>query len=472
MLVGVDEEQPPYFVVPSPQQAVVMRNKSRTMRGVAALVSGAALLASAVLLAISMGAATWRYNSKTDAGAEVSSEVVQLQAYGQAGYGAYGAGYGAGYGAQPAFGAQAGYGTQGYGAAGQDYAAAYQQVASQAATGYGYQQGQGYGAQAADPYAAYANAYAAAPQPYQGPLEFNGGAGPATVAGTKVVQAGAENVGAGQEWTHEARSEPPPSYATENPPMTVMLYRVQSDKDYPMRNVNLADLPGVLWYLHNEIVGFPDKEYQIRHFSITRIIRYKATIWNPKSFWDAQNRKWAPFVAYNAGKCEGDNCDRYYDWGAVVGCQVADPSVANYKSFKGENPVWVSLPGPCPTHEYGAKSEQCISESPGGDCGLNQLVTGARDCSFSLEEYGEVRLDQLLPLAWDGQSIDFDSFTAMGAQEYDKATDAGTYNSFWDGVHDAGACQQRMLAVAAKFNELYPELMNEVDGMEDIKCDG
>merc|ERR1712161_120540 len=54
---------------------------------------------------------------------------------------------------------------------------------------------------------------------------------------------------------------------------TMYMYRAQSDSEYPMENVNMADLPGVLWYLHHEVVTMCPRKNDI-----TRILRMKVTL--------------------------------------------------------------------------------------------------------------------------------------------------------------------------------------------------
>lgn len=289
-----------------------------------------------------------------------------------------------------------------------------------------------------------------------GPREFSAQGGPQAIAGTKVVSGGADDLGTESSYTHVPAPVPPASYAAENPPVSMIMYRAQSDQDYPMRNVNTGDLAGVMWYLHNEIIGFPDPNYRIRHFNITRIIRFKATFQNPPAFFRNFRTKFGPYVAYNAGKCGGPGCDTYPQYGAVVGCQMAAQQVANYASPSGELPVWYSLPGPCPEHEYAAKDPACIRRSPGGDCGRGNPVTGAKDCSYYLQWYGEVRLDDFLPLSYYGRKETLQDFMEVGGREYEKETDKGYYTDFWDGIHDRARNQERVEAVLRRFAEKYP----------------
>uniref|UniRef100_A0A7S1LLS9 Uncharacterized protein n=1 Tax=Alexandrium catenella TaxID=2925 RepID=A0A7S1LLS9_ALECA len=318
--------------------------------------------------------------------------------------------------------------------------------------------------------------------PYTGPLEFTGEGGPPMVAGTKLISAGADDAAA--QFPHAPVPAPPEDYAEQNPPFTIYMYRAQSDTDYPMRNVNTADLAGVLWYLHNEIVAFPDPDYRIRHFNITRIIRFKVTIQNPPEFFERHAKKFGAFVAFGAGKCTVPHCDSLWStYGPVVGCQAADHKVANYHALwqtqpsgtgcsgDCDSPIWYSLPGPCPRHEYGAKSAECVWDFPGGDCGKGNEITGARDCTYLAEWYGEVRLDELLNFTFsDGVPATFADFLSAGGKEYDKATDKGVYTDFWDGVHDKDAGRQRVEAVRYLFQRKYPRYPTEMQETE-VLCD-
>jgi len=338
-----------------------------------------------------------------------------------------------------------------------------------------------YGTAATDAYGVYV---APTPAPYRGPTEFSGKGGPPMVAGTKLISAGADDETDNDEYSHPPAPSPPPDYAVENPPITMYMYRAQSDENYPMRNVNTGDLAGVLWYLHNEIVAFPDMDWKIRHFNITRIIRFKVTVQNPPEFYERHHRKFAAFVAFGAGKCSVPNCDSIWKkYGAVVGCQAADTKVANYRSMwqtqtseshctDGCNaPLWFSLPGPCPSHEYGAKTSDCIWYNPGGDCGKDKEVNGARDCTYYAQWYGEIRLDELLNFTrGDGRRGTFYDFTTSGGREYDKNTDMGVYTNFWDNIHSEKANRQRIDTVRWLFSKKYPKYPTELQET-DIKCD-
>merc|ERR1719210_1076031 len=80
--------------------------------------------------------------------------------------------------------------------------------------------------------------------------------------------------------------------------MTFYMYRAQSDRDYPFENVNAADLPGVMWYLHNEVVGATPRKY-----NVTRILRYKVTTMPTRELYRRTHTQFAAFVAFDDGKC-------------------------------------------------------------------------------------------------------------------------------------------------------------------------
>merc|ERR1712008_606850 len=81
---------------------------------------------------------------------------------------------------------------------------------------------------------------------------------------------------------------PPDTVGPKPKERVIYMYRAQSDADYPLENVNAADLLGVLWYLHNEIVPYCPRKYDI-----TRILRLKVTLRNPMM----------PYVAFDFGQC-------------------------------------------------------------------------------------------------------------------------------------------------------------------------
>merc|ERR1712194_671864 len=96
---------------------------------------------------------------------------------------------------------------------------------------------------------------------------------------------------------------------------TFYMYRAQSEAEYPMENVNTGDLPGVLWYLHNEIVTMCPRKY-----GVIRIKRLRITVQNDL----ALTSPWfySPYVAFDRGKCTVPGCTSIWKQkGFAVGCQ-------------------------------------------------------------------------------------------------------------------------------------------------------
>eukprot|EP00406_Dinophysis_acuminata_P066457 CAMPEP_0179269114 /NCGR_PEP_ID=MMETSP0797-20121207/30793_1 /TAXON_ID=47934 /ORGANISM="Dinophysis acuminata, Strain DAEP01" /LENGTH=425 /DNA_ID=CAMNT_0020977425 /DNA_START=28 /DNA_END=1302 /DNA_ORIENTATION=+ len=232
--------------------------------------------------------------------------------------------------------------------------------------------------------------------------------------------------------------------------MTFYVYRAQSDAVYPPANVNTADLGGVLWYLHNEIVSSTPRKYDV-----TRILRFKITVKNTWALYKETHSQFGPFVAFDAGRCTVPACDQLWNkYGFVVGCQYLDPVVASYTRQVPCVPpschagFWYSLPGPCPSADLMTKSEACVQALPGGSC---SHVTGVRDCTYAVEGAGEVDLNEF-------SFIDnYTEFIEAGRVEYNPATDTGVGFTFWDGKHDQSRCQWRMDRLQRHFVEKYPE---------------
>jgi len=250
------------------------------------------------------------------------------------------------------------------------------------------------------------------------------------------------------------------------------MYRAQSLSDYPLENVNAADLAGVMWYLHNEIVPSfaPHRKY-----NITRIKRFRITMKTTWEFYNVHRRQFAGFVAFDGGRCTVPDSHRLWDrFGFVVGCQHQDMTVAAYQSSSrtsvGEckypncyGAVWYSLPGPCPDMGFEGKSPQCLAQMPGGLC-RGGAVTGARDCTYRVEDAGEISLDELAGIE------DRKEFFFAGKHEYVGKLDAGVGCTFWNGKHDAHLCSVRMERVKALFKSKYPGLPG-CDELEEPPCD-
>lgn len=262
-------------------------------------------------------------------------------------------------------------------------------------------------------------------------------------------------------------------------PQTFYMYRAQSDANYAAENVNMADLPGLMWYLHNEVVtGVP------RHYDITRILRFRATVLNTPLFLSEwRPHMLAPFAAFDYGQCTAFDCVSFLaHYGAVVGCQPQNPLLSAYKPLSGSVPfcdaqpsasvpsfcntgTWYSVPGPCPEKRVADKDGSCKAATPGGAC-PSSAVTGARDCTFHMEPAGEVRLDELVGLhnysQWAFSLTQDRGVLPSGNVEYVRDTDSGVGTCFWDGLHDPQKCKRRMQAVLKLFEARYPELPTDL----------
>merc|ERR1711920_1052422 len=124
----------------------------------------------------------------------------------------------------------------------------------------------------------------------------------------------------------------------------------------------MADLAGVMWYLHREVVGSTPRKFKIK-----RIMRYSVTMKVTQDYYDKWPKQFGPFVAYDSGSATGHQ-DMWNNYGYVVGCQLLDTSLYNYappqsvqpschpqSSHMCHSPKWYSLPGPCPELRYKEK---------------------------------------------------------------------------------------------------------------------
>lgn len=256
---------------------------------------------------------------------------------------------------------------------------------------------------------------------------------------------------------HVRRRKPPPiPKAPPVPPaapaeLTFYMYRAQSDADYPLQNVNAANLPGVMWYLHNEIVVTTPRKY-----GVTRVLRFKITMKNTQELFNATRLSFGPFVAFDSAQCTVPGCsDIWRNYGYVVGCQKLDPALHRYMSPSTHRAgAWYSLPGPCPSEKYDSKSQQCSTLMPGGSC---EHVTGHRNCTYHTESAGEVSLDELVGID------NYAQFFRDGGQEYDITSDKGKGLNFWDNKHDRVQCDRRAKRLQEIFATKYPDLPATLD---------
>uniref|UniRef100_A0A7S2HK26 Uncharacterized protein n=1 Tax=Zooxanthella nutricula TaxID=1333877 RepID=A0A7S2HK26_9DINO len=260
--------------------------------------------------------------------------------------------------------------------------------------------------------------------------------------------------------------DPFSSTSSERRPHTFYMYRAQSPSNYPMENVNMANLAGVMWYLHNEIV-----KYCPRNRHVTRILRFKVTVMSTQDLADQKGTFFGPFAAFDSAKCTVPGCDSFWQqYGNVVGCQEAHTDMGNYRPLNpdhGDKPVWYSLPGACSSANYGMKTAACRAYQSGGACAQ---VTGDRHCTYHTEAAGFVDLNYLTSapfsasfVAYGATSPEYQTFCDGGGKEYDPAIDAGRGFTFWNHKHDQAACDGRQQAVLDAFQRKYPGMPTELD---------
>jgi len=243
---------------------------------------------------------------------------------------------------------------------------------------------------------------------------------------------------------------------------TFYMYRVQNDENYPDENINTADLPGILWYLHHEVVTQCP-----RKFGISRIRRLKVTMKNTCDLYNEQQTQYGPYVAFDAGQCTVPNCAQIWQkYGQVVGCQHIPYNVGVYAAYcrppNCRQAHWYSLPGKCPSQTLWAKTPDCIAQEPTGACPIGSPVTGERGCTYHIEQAGELLLDEIYYVG------NVQAFCAGRKMEYNNQTDHGVGISFWDGIYDPAKCTDRLNTVRAKFKAKYPDMPASLD---EPRCD-
>mmetsp|Transcript_111262 Transcript_111262/g.321714 ORF Transcript_111262/g.321714 Transcript_111262/m.321714 type:complete len:392 (+) Transcript_111262:592-1767(+) len=214
----------------------------------------------------------------------------------------------------------------------------------------------------------------------------------------------------------------PPAPPPEAPTFTFYLYRAQNDESrWTLGNVNIANLPGVMWYLSNEVMPRCPKRY-----GISRIRRYRIFMRATPELY-ARGMNFGVRYSYDAGKCTGSNirwlgpCSSTWDrFGYVIGCNNFRDHYP-YPLVDTEYPdgVWYDLPldGRC--------------DSP----------TGTWNCTWSFEEAGEIRLEDL------------------EAQEPGHGyCCGGRCTDFWRGHWSASDCDRRLSQVRELFAAKFPAL--------------
>lgn len=228
--------------------------------------------------------------------------------------------------------------------------------------------------------------------------------------------------------------------------MTFYMYRAQSDDEYDLQSINTANLAGVLYYLHHEVVYLEE-----RHYNVTRILRLKVTMKTTQQVFDSdplRPRQFIGFMALDYCFCPLEACGPVWEaFGYAPGIQrVTSTSEGEYRYPYG---LWYSLPGSCMSQRCDAQSSECRAQEPGGRC---DRPNGDRTCTWYIERSGEVRLDELEGLD------DPRAFREAGGREYVPELDRGVGMTFWDGRQDVESCQSRVRALQGLFRKKYPSM--------------
>lgn len=213
--------------------------------------------------------------------------------------------------------------------------------------------------------------------------------------------------------------------------LSFYLYRAQSAETYPFdEGLNMANAAGVMWYLHNEVVG-----HCPRKFRVVRVLRFKVTMRATSDLVKA-GRNFDQFLQFDGAKCTNPGCkDVFNKYGYVVGCIKNSLEVAAYP-----HTTWFSFPGVCPFQKWDNKSIACRLYEPGGFC---NHPDGSRSCTYKLEFAGDIQLEDL-----------------TGIRNYDewcKSHNELTDIEFWQGKNDTRRCQTRIDKLRALFYSKYPD---------------
>lgn len=250
--------------------------------------------------------------------------------------------------------------------------------------------------------------------------------------------------------------------------MSIYMYKAATDVqgsrigDVKMGNGNFANLEGVLWQVHKDVVTTCP-----RRNNVNRIIRYVVTMQNPDSLFQSPlHFQFGPYTKFSNGQCMFNNsqCGTIWEkYGYAVGCQIQnslDPSDPIYES--PGKAVQYSLPGRCPSQPLDAsnsKPVQCMVEEPGGECGIPD---GSPTCTWKAEYAGEIRIDELSGIT------DPLNFCSAGGLEYNPQADKGVGTDFWNGRRSPSDSLRRVQAARELFQLKYP---NYPLTLGDPRCD-
>lgn len=211
--------------------------------------------------------------------------------------------------------------------------------------------------------------------------------------------------------------------------LTFYIYRAMAEDTYAPENINAANLPGVMWYLNNEVIIT-----RPRKFGIKRIVRMKIQVKATQPLLD-KGMNFGVRYAFDAGNCTGPyDCNEQWDrYGYFVGCNyLGDFPFPTYKVHY-TNAIWYSFPGSCPSETIKTKNWACMQEAPGGAC---SSPTGQGNCTYSYMMAGELSVDEI---------------------------ERAGGPAFWANPYDDLRCSQRVALVSALFAKKYPTSPKDAD---------
>lgn len=276
------------------------------------------------------------------------------------------------------------------------------------------------------------------------------------------------------------------------------MYRGQSaDRFYPPENIDAASIGGVMWYLHNEVIGTCNGRYSVegaktkaaghgplgaRKFNIDRIRRFKVRM-KATTPLIRKGMNFGVLKSFDKGEATGPHrgsalhgagtgalsTGEWEEYGFSPGC--ANIGEFPHQDFKGgftyPNCTWYSLPGPCPQKTFNAHTDQCVTEFPGGMC---QFPTGQGNCTYSFEEAGYILLDELVGITprWPSRK----EFCKQCLTEGGAWWPGKCGVDFWgQGVSkDPEGNRKRVEAALRMFEDKYPEMPREYE-MRPPPCD-
>ncbi|CAE7797000.1 RNU1 [Symbiodinium sp. CCMP2456] len=183
-------------------------------------------------------------------------------------------------------------------------------------------------------------------------------------------------------------------------------------------------LQGVLWYIHNAVVN----QSCPRSGNLSRILRCRATVFNTEQPFLEWKGQFGPFTTFDsAGSCTSPDClQTWRKFGRVVGCLPWSGYMGGYSYGNS-------------THLYSFPDE---GKSVPWSCAEPD---GSKNCTWKMEEAGEVRLDDLENIS------DYKAFCTKGGAEYVKSKDTGRGCSFWDHQNSGMANTHRVARLQQLF---------------------